>query len=369
MTVIIKSNVVSTRNMGNIFGIQDTDYRLLLDFNLGEYRRKDNGVATSIELSDAITVTRASEARYLDANNTLQTAIPNQPRLSYKDGVRGLLLEAGFTELLANPNTPVNQTVNLAYRAGDRYVLAVKGTGSAVLTSSGVVELDTGSEATATEGNPIIYKSLAAGNVNLVLTGSVSAVSLQLVTALNGIAPKTFAPVGVTTVAPDLCKLSDVLVSDFLTGLTDFTLVINTIERKRPSVGVFNSSNNIFSLVDTTNPKSGIYLSRSTGVSQLSKLTALTGTATTKTQSKLVSDTVYKHKYVLSCANNGADMIFARNGEADEIAGAYTLSPNSLLIGSKNDWASTGALNGLVTSIVVYDKKLSLADAQKLSIV
>lgn len=368
MTIIIKSNEVSTRNMGSLFGLSKTDYSLLLDFNLGEYRTKSGGVIAKTTLADAISLSRASKATYIDSENNLKEAGINEPRIQYDkaSGKKGLLIESGFTELLTNPYVPATQTVNYNTNSTARLVLVVKGTGSATLSGSRI-EVDGGSSFTATEGKPAscIVNAFGGTPVTVTVSGNLEVFSMKNAFAVSGLA---FPPQGLATVAPDNCALSAAMFSASIANRKSCTILMKIIENPKSSFSGGSSGYNLFTLRDTLNNKAGIYVFRTTGNTSFYNATfLLADTTVVKNVNKAVSDSLREHNYALTYDNYGADAILARNGEATVSDVAFDLRANKLLLGSQNGWNSPGNLNGIITALVVYPYKMTYEEMERLT--
>lgn len=371
MTIIIKSNEVSTRNMGNLFGLSKTDYLLLLDFNLGEYRTKSGGVITKTTLADAISLSRASKATYINSSNEIKEAAINELRIQYdKDtGKQGLLIESGFTELLANPYAPITQTAQVTIASFvDLVVLTVKGSGSAVV--SGAVTANGGSTLTATENSPVSFLPNAVGTtpVTITVTGQLEVFSLKA----KYVQSLSFAPVGQTVVAIDSCSLSSAMFNATIANRKECTILMRLVENKKTNISALgastNTSNNIFALRNTASNKAGIYVYRDTGINSVYNARfLLSDTTIVKSVNKIVNDSVREHTYALTYDNYGADAILARNGEATVSDGAYDLRPDKLLLGSQTDWNFSANLNGIITSLVIYPYKMSYEEMVNLT--
>lgn len=370
MTVIIKSNEVATRNIGNLFGLADTGYSLLLDFNLDEYRTKSGGVITKKTLAESIALTRSTKATYIDKSNQLVEAAANEPRIQYDKttGKKGLLIETGFTEKLANPYTPVTQSVSLTANPNDLMVLTVKGTGSA--TASGGITANGGSTLTATEGKSAIFRVDTTGAVAITVNGNLEVFSLKQVYATGGVQDTAFAPRGINGVGSDTASLATSLFDEVIKGRKECTILMRFTENTKSTVNSFQSSNNIFTLVNTLSPKSGIYVYKSSGVNAVYDVAYLNALeAKVKAVNKSVNDSVRSHALAVTYDNYGADSITARNGEATEVNGAYDVRPNKLIIGSGSGWNLSGNLNGIVTTIAVYPRKMTYAEMERITAV
>lgn len=366
----------ATRNMGNLSGVTIGDYSLLLDFNLGIYHKKTGAVKTPLTLAESIDFSRAEKGTYLTPTNGLKTAAIDVPRISYdpRTGMQGLLLEAERKELLINTLSPATQAVVIP-ASSFRFTLNVKGSGSAKLTGDGItsgkVVLVEGSPAIATEGSPTTYVAVAGEveNVVVTVTGQLEAFSMTVGTTAWSYDAKMFTPTGVTRNRADVCSLKTSLFDDIIKNKSDCTIVIKTIENKLPVLNVLSGNNSVLSLIDSTQSKVGIFSQRQTGASGRFNLKVRdsVGEVVAKNLLKTVSDSVFQHNYVLSYGDNGNSMTVGRNGEVDVRDAAYYLNPNKLIIGSPNEFLTGVSLNGIVTQILVYPYKMTVAQVESLS--
>lgn len=368
MSVIIKSNQKATKSLGDIFGLRGpTDYSLILDFNQQIYLRKGVG-GRQLKLSEAIDFTRASKGTYLDETNTLRTAEVNEPRIHYDpiSGKKGLLLETGHTQQLANPHTPASQIINLTHSTGDRLILSCKGSGKVSL--SGNVSLVSGSPEFATENNPAMYQTTGTGDVNVVVEGTLEVFSLHFVNSIGGSNVRMFTPQGLSSVSSDVCKLSPTLFSEILSGKANYTILLNVREFKRPAEGAYTSRSNVFALLEPSSGNKGMYVYRRTGSNPRTQTSFLDQTGSTvKSTNKATSDTIYNHTHVLSVGNRGANVLVARNGEVDVLDDSYSINPTEMVLGSTVPWLSGSYLNGIITSLVIYPYKMTYEQVQELS--
>lgn len=369
MSVIIKSNQKSNKSLGSIFAIKGpSDYSLMLDFNQQIYLKKKVG-DQQISFLEAVSLTRTTKATYLNESGVLKTAEANEARIHYDpiSGKKGLLLEAQHTQQLSNIHTPTSQSINVTHNANDRLILSCKGSGRVSL--SGNVSLVAGSPEYASENAPAMYQTTATGQVNVTVTGSLEVFSLHAANGLIGASPKMFTPLGLSAVTSDTCKLNPDLFNEILGGLTEYTILMNVREQKRPAPGAFSSRNTVFALIDANpNDKKGVHLSRTLGGSPRFIHVFLNADGTTvKNRTMLASDTIYNQTYVLSHSNNSTESYVARNGEVDVAEGAFDLSQKELVLGSPTSYIATSCLNGIITMLVVYPYKMTYAQVQELS--
>lgn len=373
MTLILKSDQIAKQSIGNIYGINGAlDFQVMLDFNRGLYRYRDNNELKDITFSQAITFTRASKAEYKDKNNISKVAQSNEARIHYMKslGVQGLLIEGARTNLFLNPNAPVTQTITIPNTGAVQALsLRVEGTGSATM-SGDITNL---SRVAAVEGSPqgaLPVSGPSTISVTVTISGSVTRCQLERTPASSGgNYASTFIPSDIAARAVDIVMLSDLLT----TKLANIkTIVCQFIYQERLVRG-FAETSGVFSLEDKNNPKGGLYLTRS--------LTATSGDATQRTtvvnpgsssiakQNAMPSVDNRKVTAVVAFDAGGLATIQAVNGSTKEVTGeSLPISFNRMTIGG-GDGFSTGAgqAGGILTRLVMYDRKLTSDEIAKIS--
>lgn len=158
MAVVTKSNAVSSRSIGNLFGIKGaSDYSLVLDFQNDVYAsRNTSGRLMFASLQDMVSCTRAGPGTYRTEDGTLETAPANVARLSYVDGHRGLLIEGARTNVFRNSQSPATQTVALA-ATPNIYCVWVEGAGSIAVSGTNITVLS--ASAVATSATPVVFRN------------------------------------------------------------------------------------------------------------------------------------------------------------------------------------------------------------------
>lgn len=351
MTTIIKSNKVATKTLGNIFGLAINDYSLLADFDMGEYRLKSEGAIQRVNLNEFFDFTRASKASYFNGDELLVAGI-NEPRIHTDavSGFKGLLIESGHTQLLSNIYAPATQTVTIVHDTTKRLVLSVRGLGSA--TIEGSVTLEPGSPSQSTENNPSLYASTANGAINVVVEGSLSAISLHYVDANSGISPKMFTPADLVTVAPDIFALKPSVLTAALNGSKEFTILMKATELKRPTGAPFLSRGTFFGVGDTSEVRKGIYMVRKIGSLSSRYYIASTDAAIIDENGIPVSTDDLNHVIALSYKPDASKVSF--NGSVMDITAPFTMTANILQLGSNMRRSNLGSLNGIIRTLAIY---------------
>lgn len=369
MTIIIKSDQVATRSLGNIYGISgDLDFDVMLDFNRGNYVYRDSGILNKIPLADAITLTRASKATYKDSDNITQVADANQPRIHFMHdlGIQGLLIETSRTNLLSGTST---QTITIPTTGSvQALALSVEGTGSA--TMSGNVQSLT--SVSATESNPqgaLPITGSGTASVTVTVTGSVTKLQLERTpSSTGGNYASSFMPVGLVSRASDVVTLSNLLAAKLGTA---GTVVCQFAYQKRLVMG-FAESTGVFSLEDSTKVAGGIYITRVLANSSgdaTQKATAVAPNTTTIEKTNAMPSVVNNKVTTALIYDRGLDMSQAVNGSTKDVTGTSSqLSPNRMTIGGGDVFSSaTGAAGAILTRLAIYNRKLSRGELAKIS--
>lgn len=367
MTTIYKSNATSSRSLGNISGIKDVGYALLLDFNTQTYKSNIAGNVSDIALADAVSFTRNSSASYYNAAGSLTTVDANIPRIALDKptGKLGLLLETSHTNLVPSPHSPTNQSVPITHNANDRFVLYVHGSGSASIEGDDIVT-PSGTVRIATKGNPAEYKSVVTGDAQLNITGSPSFVGFRQVNSFNGKESLNPHPVGATGIASESLKLTDNMFNTLIKDKNEFTVYIETISAPRDNSSIYTTQTNFFRLVDTTTSDTGIYAYRVVGTSPRIRVKFISGTSNVNA---VLDNTLSVIKTAFSFDKTSSTYLTGLNGAIYNRypLDAYTLSPNQLLFGSGGAYNAGTSLNGIITKIVIYPKKMDGAELQALT--
>lgn len=360
MTVIIKSNQKSSANLGNIFGIKDPNYSLLLDFSLQKYIKKVGGVASEISFSDAINFTRTSKATYLDNRNTIRVAEVNEPRFHYDPTTQrsGLLLESARTERATNVYAPATQTVTITGHAtiARSLTLIVKGMGSATLSGTNVT-LDPGSPALSEENKPAVYSIIGTQSVTVSVTGNLEAISLLLDDGTGGSARQTinlFTPPDLTTVATDNCQLSSSLLSEVLAGKSEYTIVIRATESPRAKSSAFRGIANYLEIADLSETNKGIYIDRHYGAYVFAGFYVGNSSGLPLNEQHPCAEEHRSNTFAISYNANTSKFGFSINGEVREKTLPFPIVPDQVKFGSKHRRGSGASLNGILHSVVVY---------------
>lgn len=372
MSVIIKSDQTAVNTIGNIYGLNGAlDFSILLDFNQGLYRYADGGLLKDINLADAITLTRTTNAGYKDRDGISRVAILNEPRIHFMQdlGVSGLLIEPVRENLLLNPDSPTTQTISVPTAGAKAISLSIEGTGSATM-SGDVEQLN---RASATQGNPqgALPVGATTASVTVTITGNVTRFQLEICSSTQGGSfASSFIPSGQTTRAADGVMLSNLL-SDKLGAAR--TVVCQFAYHER-LVKNFSANINIFSLENTAALEGGLYVQRTlaaniAGTAAQKVVAYQKGSVSIHKQSTMPSTDARVVTTALSYTDGGGDLMQAVNGMVKSIDGDNGgFNINTMTLGGKQGFTTiTGEAGGVLTRLAVFDRKLTDDELENLS--
>src|SRR5690606_236021 len=111
MTLVFRSNNIATRAISYADGLNGPrDFSLFADFSRNSIVTQIGGVRTEESFDDVFTFTRSSPGEYIDASGEPIVAEANEPRFSYVNGIRGLLMEQERINYARNSDAPATQT-------------------------------------------------------------------------------------------------------------------------------------------------------------------------------------------------------------------------------------------------------------------
>lgn len=375
MTVIITSDQVSSRTLGNSYGLLGPlDFSLFLDFNAGSYKKRVGDTLASFSLSEVVSVLRGTEGEYMGSDGVWMSAGPNTPRIHHMEemGVSGLLVEGPRSNLLTNPRSPATQTVTVPVTAGLPQALAlrVEGTGSATM-SGGVTEL---SRASATQGAPQGAMPVDSGNgtaqVTVTITGSVTRFQLERCPATQGgNYASTFVPDGLATRDTEIVTLTPSMAETL--GGAEGTIVAQWVEHER-LVTNFAAQMGVVAAVDSGNPDGGLYLRRAisaVGVRNQSLVAIPPNSSTAAKSFNIPAPGVRRNTSVLAWGNRGQHVSNTINGNTSENSDALSLNnPDKVIVGGNDGFgSSTREAGGILTRLVIYKRELSREEIIRIS--
>lgn len=353
MTILLKSDVIFTGSVGNLHGYKGpSDFRAMLDFSRENYFIKTGSVVTGYSISQAITLDRSSGAEYVDRYGNFQSSLAGSPRIRLLPdvGIVGLSCEYAGTNLIPTPLSPINGQVFTvtAATASVPISLSYYGDGSASIAAPELTLVNT-----FTEGNgrtvKVYTRSVStAFSATLSYTGSISRAQCEI-----GYGASTF--VSGARLAETI-KLNAPFKDLFASGAG--TIIVR---------GVYNKAHTTFSAesplrITAAGKEFG-------GASLVSSNTLSTGTATVRTaldggaSGGTIRATVTTGNqkrapvYGIGISGLGESARVIQFGKTAVASGLTTLF-------SAPDKIEIGAMGGIITHVVMYDRMLTEIESQ-----
>lgn len=296
-----------------------------------------------------LTHTRSSVAGYYNSAGVWSTAASGVPRYEYDPvtlAARGILVEEGRTNSLLNSTTPANQTLTLATGS---YSLSVAGTGSCVCAAGTAVGTGFG---TATAGAPIVFALTTAGTVTFTVSGTLSRFQCE-----RGNWPTAF----IDTAGSTVTRTADVLTMNFSSYLNpaEGTFVMQAaVGHNLPTViglddGSGSDATRMHVMIASTARSYFINVGGVTVVNDSDSGTLPIGS--------LVKVAVSYGPAGGKLALNGALAI-------NNTTACGGLSLSTLRVGLRYQPTAGRNLNGAITSLAYYNKALSTAQLQQMTV-
>lgn len=228
MSLVLKSNNLSTANLGNINGLPAQDYSLFLDFENGEYFKKVGNTKSALTEAQILTCTSQknlpAKPLTMDRIGSKSVITEQVPRFWGARGRYGLLIEADQTNLFLNSEAPVSQTISIP--AGSVVVVSCIGTGSLNVTGANI------DSATVTESAPKTITPLNQAqsiSLNVAVIGSLSHAQ---VVRCSGV-PTVHSPITTGSSSrpsgPDNIELNQSLLLEILNSSANITILAQTV--------------------------------------------------------------------------------------------------------------------------------------------
>lgn len=381
MTLILQSNKVATRSLGNIDGIVGPrDFTLFSDFSLGRHRLATPAGRVDKGFSEIFDFSRNSEATFINSRGELMSAGVGSPRLEHNIpqlGVRGLLLEKGRVNSFMNATAPATQTIALVNGATYAVVFSVVGSGSLTVTGDitqtyGKTTPD-GTALTITEDTPgSAFLSVAAGqtgNINVQVNGSLSFVQVERTD--RPWTPSSRIISSSRERDDDKLSVKSAVLASLLSASGDFTVAMHVVNSYgaayKPDGSNQMETRPVFQVLDS----GGDHLALANRVSGSGSRTSTVRTYMGGSELSLtsVSGQPEARAWTAVLGRGGNAMFAAVNGFIN--SGSTNVSPSfrpdKLLLGNFESWTTRGGLFGVVTKLVVYPRMLSSDEIRLLS--
>lgn len=311
--------------------------------------------AGSTTLDPRITFTRASTGTYIDSAGALQSAAINVPRFDYNPTTLqplGLLIEEARTNILLNSATLSTQSVTVT---GVAHTLSFYGTGTVTITGTGSGTL-TGSGAFPTRSTLTFTPTI--GVLILTVTGSVTQAQLEAGAFATSYIPTTSAS---ATRAIDLASMTGTNFSDWYKAEDGGTLFATA----SVMYGVGTVIDGVASLDDNT-ASNRIQIRRNSTNQIPSGLVVAGGTAFFNTGASGATAVAANAIFSIGLAYDTNNTIFGDRGLLSTVDTSVTVpTVTQLQIGNG---ASIQALNGRISRLVYYPRRLANAELQSLTV-
>ncbi|MFX9719769.1 hypothetical protein ABTO99_06340 [Acinetobacter baumannii] len=226
MSLILKSDKVATKSLGNINGLMDQDYVLFLDFENEHYYKKSGGVTAELSLADAVSYSKSNsniQKTMLKDGSILNQSLTAPRFWKVSDASRfGMLVEEDQSNYFVNPFAPATQNITLP--AGAKNVtVQCKGSGSVTVSGPNI------STVIVSENSPATIQPQGGTWTQLTVTvsGSLEYVGCFRTSGINGRKSQLGPNPGI-----EKPKVNDSLIS-LLSGASEFTVVMQHMPIKR----------------------------------------------------------------------------------------------------------------------------------------
>lgn len=379
MTLILQSNKIATRSLGNVDGIiGPRDFSLFSDFSMNRHFLNTQAGRVERSFMDLYSFSRPSSAEYIDESGNPASVASGVPRLFHNipgTGTRGLLIESARINSFKNPTVPVSQVVPLTNGATYCVIFSMTGPGS--LTVTGDITdtygqlVPNGLSLTVTAAAPG-YAFIAApygetGNINVQVNGNPSFVQVER-------ADRPWTPssriVGATRSA-DRLAISSAILNSVLSSSGDFTVAMHVVDNYASAHNASNAGIAEARPVFQAIRANGDHIAMAARTSDKGLKSATVRVFMSEIEESLDSilgmpDT---RGWTAVMARGGSTAYGGISGNLSSGTGTVLnqFEPDEFLLGQATTWASRSGLFGVLTKLVVYPRFLSPAEIKALS--
>ena len=363
MSLLVKSDVASTKNLGYVNGLKSTqDWVFYLDFETSEFLERVNStvqaVAETIIVSNARTVTGAPKT--MDRNGVMSNAPANTVRYwKNKDGRYGVLTEDTRSNYFLNSATPATQTISMPATT-NAIVVSCIGTGSVTVTGANLNE----SGAVVTQGSPKAFTVISAAthSITVTVTGSLTHVQVEIAGGFTSATSPITTTTATVTRGKDNVALNNNMLARSIGANNAMTIVSQII----PNDNLINDStvkaeSQLALYSASTSETLLTVLSKPSSDYQRAQSTYVVGNAINS--DKIATDTATKQKRgnVSVLRLSATQFISASNGTlVTPIAVSASFAPSALYIGQgfSSPVARPGS-HGIITKLVLFNRALT----------
>lgn len=363
MSLLVKSDVASTKNLGHINGLKSTqDWVFYLDFETSEFLERVNStvqaVAETTIVSNACNATGVPKT--MDRYGVMSNAPVNTVRYwKNKDGRYGVLTEDTRSNYFLNSATPATQTISLPATT-NAIVVSCMGTGSVTVTGANLNK----SGAVVTQGSPKAFTVISATthSITVTVTGSLSHAQVEIA---GGFTSAT-SPITTTTVAVGRGRDNVALNNNMLTRSIGANNAMTIVAQIIPNDNLINASTvkveSQLALYSTSTSETLLtVLSKPSSDYQKAQSTYVVNNAINS--NVVATDTATKQKRgnVSVLRLNATQFTSASNGTlTSQITIPSSFTPNMLYIGQgfPSPVARPGT-HGIITKLVLFNRALT----------
>ena len=380
MSLILKSNIIATRSLGNINGIKGSqDWLYFADLE-GETILKRTGTKVD-PVSDTLLLKNTGSINMLAKPITMtkegvESFVPSTDTLRYlrdsSTGRYGLAAECSARmNYFSNSTNPATQTITLP--ASPVVIVSVEGTGSLTLTSTNISETYT-----VTANNPVSFVPVENIAFDLVCTvnGSLTHAQVSRTYGMSTVASRIYTPTltGLqnTIKGVDNIELQSSIVNELTNSNSDgITIVVQHIpyrliaEEAKASV----TNTRLIEAKDSSSKALGwsIFVDKERGFSTRQaqydgsiESHATIGSSGTLTASKgVVSAITIKNGELITSCNGAKATTSTTDMNISEVM--------QIILGVATSTGTSTATNNIITKLALYNKSMSNDELVELS--
>ena len=371
MSLLVKSDVASTKNLGYVNGLKSTqDWVFYLDFETSEFLERVNGVvqavAETVILQDAHSTTGAPKT--MDKNGVLTDSPANTLRYwKNKAGRYGVLTEDSRSNYFLNSATPATQTISMP-ASSNAIVVSCIGTGSVTVTGTNLNE----SGGVVTQGSPKAFTVISAAthSITVTVTGSLSHVQVEIAAGFTSATSPITTTTATVARGRDSVSLNNNMLARGLGAGNVITVIAQIIPHDNLITDLTAKSEVQIALYSTTTSETLVTnLNKPTSDYQKAQSTYVLNNAISS--DKIATDTASKQKWgnVSVLRLNATQFTSASNGTlASQITIPSSFTPNVLYIGQGfSSPVSKAGSHGIITKLVIFNRALSDSEIVQIS--
>lgn len=365
MALLLKSDTVSTKNLGDADGVRGPkDWKVSYDFENEIYQERYNG-----ELRNVPEATKFSNTRNVNGtpktknkNGVVSNVLTNEVRTWLtKDKRFGVLTEDARSNYFLNSSAPVTQTVSLPASANSIIVSCV-GTGVVTVEGTNLNEVAT----TVSQDNPqkLTVKAAAAHTISVTCTGQLSHVQVEIA----GGFPSATSPITTTSASVVRSKDSVFMNNDVfaralekINSTKDFTVVVQTLPydllqigqtRSEAQISIYSSVTSDYLISSVRKTQSGTQQAMSSNATASAVTTEVIDAQEVRTQKWGIVTALRSKNRIMSTATNGTV------GANIDVPSSFVPTVFYMGIGHASPIGRAG-VHGVILKALVFDRALT----------